>query len=238
MYGVSWAVIQKLAQGKYKIVSPLSPQYVQKNIDVEKVKKLYLSGMSAPKIAKELNISYQPVYRILRESKLVRTISEALKGKTTWLGRRHSDASRNKISKARMGKYTGMDNPNWHGGKKHSNQNKRLSLEYKKWRREIKLRDKKCLECGSTEKLHAHHIVPVRDTEDINLLIDMNNGVTLCKKCHLKTFQKEKQYEIFYRALLANAVNTGKLLTDKAEDNPVPSSAGHKVTEKGLETRQ
>lgn len=211
MFKMSWAQVQQLAHKKYGIDSPLYPQSLQKSIDIEKVKKMYMSGMSAPKIAKALGLKNEPIYTILHKAKIVRKMSKALQGNKIWVGKKHSEETRVKLSKARMGKYTGEKNPNWQGGKKHSNQNKRLSLEYKWWRIAVKKRDGRCLECGSLEKLHAHHIQAVRHTDDIKILTDLSNGITLCKNCHKKTFYKEKEYEIFYRALLEKAVNSGKI---------------------------
>ncbi len=40
-------------------------------INVPKVIKLYLKGKSAPEIAKLLNVSYTPIYTILRENNIV-----------------------------------------------------------------------------------------------------------------------------------------------------------------------
>lgn len=196
-----------------------SPKLRSSWVDANKVIQMYKDGKNCQEIADLLSIKHYKVGEfyiriIINKAGVMRNQSETLKLsekiKKIWIGRKHSFETRKKISLARIGKYTGKNNPNWQGGKKHSNQNKRLSLEYKKWRNDIKQRDGKCLECGSREKLHAHHIISVRHTNDICLLTDMNNGVTLCKKCHLKTFYREKELEVFYRALLAKAVNSGE----------------------------
>ena len=198
--------------------------------------RLYIEEkLSAPKITKKLNLkSYHPVYDILREEDLVRDMSECHKGQMAWnKGRKKPLKERLKISKSRKGKYTGKDNPNWKGGKVRTNKDpKRYTFQYKNWRKQVKARDKKCLECGSINNLHAHHITPIRDINDLNLLYDVNNGITLCKDCHKKTYLREKKYEKFYRGLLEKTVNSGKVLTDNAEDNPEPSSEGQKVSEK------
>ena len=73
--------------------------------------------------------------------------------------------------------------------------------EYKDWRSKIFQRDKwtctKCGICGGT--LHAHHIVPfcsIIETNKISNLAeallcqdlwDINNGITLCVRCHKST---------------------------------------------------
>jgi 5-methylcytosine-specific restriction endonuclease McrA len=97
-------------------------------------------------------------------------------------------------------------------GKKETSKNKRI-----KWMKEIpqfrlkedvwsfKVIDRdglKCKWCDSTEKLEAHHIIPIRDIENPDLLFDLNNGICLCKKCHGKTIYKEKELEDFFHNLV------------------------------------
>lgn len=52
------------------------------------------------------------------------------------------------------------------------------------WSSHVIARDKECLYCGSTEKLHAHHINP-KSTHPKEAL-DPDNGITVCKDCHRK----------------------------------------------------
>lgn len=54
----------------------------------------------------------------------------------------------------------------------------------KEWADAVKVRDgHKCVMCGATESLSAHHIMRKRLWTDFKL--DLENGVTLCKGCHL-----------------------------------------------------
>jgi len=230
-YGIKkWKIYRLSREHKIKTI------YFKKDIlDRNKIIKLYLSGLSVPKIVSLLGIkSFHPVYDIVREEKIIRNMSECHLGQKAYnKGKKMTLEQRKKLSQSRMGKYKGKDNPNWKNGlSKLSNNPKRQVIGYNEWRINVKKRDGKCLECGSVKKLVSHHIVPVRNITDINLLTDMNNGICLCKKCHIKTIYREKEYEIFYRALLEKAVNSGKTLTDKAEGNPDLSSEGQKVSEK------
>ena len=59
----------------------------------------------------------------------------------------------------------------------------------RQWRKKVIARDKYCVKCGETKNLHAHHISHWAD-DPINR-INVNNGITLCKKCH-----SEEHYEI------------------------------------------
>lgn len=78
---------------------------------------------------------------------------------------------------------SGENNWNWQGGKEND---ERHSCEYRKWRATVFERDGfVCQCCGATisdMKLHAHHILNFAEHEDLKY--DLNNGVTLCEKCH------------------------------------------------------
>lgn len=50
------------------------------------------------------------------------------------------------------------------------------------WSKAVRQRDGKCVRCGSTEELHAHHIK--RKSEHPELALEVSNGETLCKPCH------------------------------------------------------
>jgi len=80
----------------------------------------------------------------------------------------------------------GKNNPNWKGGINPLNKRIRASDNFKLWRLSIFERDKfTCQECGiSGVYLHAHHIRPFATYPELRF--DINNGVTLCKKCHAK----------------------------------------------------
>ena len=63
----------------------------------------------------------------------------------------------------------------------------RGSKEYDAWRSEVFRRDDyTCKSCGQRGgKLHADHIKPFALFPELRL--DVSNGRTLCKPCHLKT---------------------------------------------------
>ena len=68
----------------------------------------------------------------------------------------------------------------------------KVSPEYKYWRKCIYERDDyTCQECGDkngnghTVKLNAHHIKPFAMFPE--LIYALDNGITLCEKCHRKT---------------------------------------------------
>ena len=58
--------------------------------------------------------------------------------------------------------------------------------EYNTWHKLVFERDgNKCTNCGSVEKLEAHHIKEVCNYPE--LIFDVDNGQTLCRECHKKT---------------------------------------------------
>lgn len=102
-------------------------------------------------------------------------------------------------------------NPRWKGGKKTEDIVLRNCDKYKQWRMDVFGRDRfACQKCGQISKdLHAHHIYsftkmlnelreefPVLNLIDVanstDKLWDVNNGITMCKKCHIAHHVKEK----------------------------------------------
>jgi len=109
-------------------------------------------------------------------------------------------ATRQKVSQTRKekGVAKGENNPNWKGGITSETQKIRHSEEYNLWRKSVFERDGyTCQECGAksckgtTVYLQAHHIKPFAIF--IELRFDVDNGTTLCRKCHAK---KPKGHEI------------------------------------------
>lgn len=93
----------------------------------------------------------------------------------------------------------GTKNPNWNGGNSRDYKSHYNSLEYRNWRREVFKRDSFiCQVCGKRGGyLEAHH--KVGWAEDKSKRYDVDNGVTLCRQCHVDTdhhrakFVKDKQ---------------------------------------------
>ena len=58
----------------------------------------------------------------------------------------------------------------------------RKTLNYSKWAKGVKNRDKKCVVCCSEKRLHAHHMNHANFCK--NERYNVNNGITLCHSCH------------------------------------------------------
>lgn len=57
------------------------------------------------------------------------------------------------------------------------------STDLQAWALSVKERDgNACRSCGGTDSIHAHHIKPKSLYPD--LIMDLENGVTLCPSCH------------------------------------------------------
>jgi endogenous inhibitor of DNA gyrase (YacG/DUF329 family) len=68
-------------------------------------------------------------------------------------------------------------------GKSLERERGRDSYELSKWRKEVFKRDNYlCKKCGKEGYLHAHHIKHYADNTELRF--DINNGITLCEKCH------------------------------------------------------
>ncbi len=61
-----------------------------------------------------------------------------------------------------------------------------FSYAFQSWSKTVKKRDwRKCQICNSTKNINAHHIFQKNIQPQLSL--NVNNGITLCKKCHGKT---------------------------------------------------
>jgi len=90
----------------------------------------------------------------------------------------------------------GVNSPNYNGV---CNKNEliRKSKKYMLWRKKIFERDNYCCQiCGAIgRKLNAHHIIHFVycvDNKKEKLIYSLNNGVTLCEKCHKRIHNTNK----------------------------------------------
>jgi 5-methylcytosine-specific restriction endonuclease McrA len=116
-------------------------------------------------------------------------MSAARRGKPNGrLGAKHTLETRKKISAVtRERTPRGRACHSFKDGKMAERRGERLSLEYKRWRYDVYVRDGfACRHCGDARggNLHAHHIKPFADHPELRY--DVGNGITLCKPCHKK----------------------------------------------------
>lgn len=86
-----------------------------------------------------------------------------------------------------IAKHSGAKNPNWKGGvmNDYKTFTWRMRAKLRVWANKVKARDKKCLSCGSGEQLEADHIKSAARFPE--LALDIENGRTLCFRCHIRT---------------------------------------------------
>lgn len=117
-------------------------------------------------------------------------LKERMKGNKYSLGVIASKETRIKKSEVKKGK----NHWNWQGGKTSENHRIRGSIEIRLWRESVFARDNwACQKCenrngkGKAIILHSHHIKNFAEIKELQTSIE--NGITLCKKCH-KQFHK------------------------------------------------
>ena len=87
----------------------------------------------------------------------------------------------------------GDKSPRWKGGITDANQKIRNGLKHKEWARAVYERDFfACQECGThclKNYIVAHHIESFAECEALRFEIE--NGKTMCRKCHIKLHRME-----------------------------------------------
>jgi 5-methylcytosine-specific restriction endonuclease McrA len=100
-----------------------------------------------------------------------------------WLGRKHSEATKEKIRKLNIGIHKGEKSENWKGGRKIY------------WKRECLIRDNyTCQKCGNKDRrvLNVDHIKSKIIYPELQF--DLKNGITLCANCHsIKTYYEDEE---------------------------------------------
>lgn len=84
----------------------------------------------------------------------------------------------------------------------------RLSKEYREWRFAVLARDNNaCVKCNDTNELHAHHIKPF--SKHKNLRYNVDNGETLCRRCHEILHLEEIIYEKIEPVMIKEPLPSG-----------------------------
>lgn len=85
------------------------------------------------------------------------------------------------------------------------------------WSRLVRERDKECVICHSTNRLNAHHIICRQNKE---LRWDLNNGISLCPKCHRFSFVMSAHQNsfVFILWLMDNRIEQFEYLKEKIKE--------------------
>ena len=99
------------------------------------------------------------------------------------------------------------------------------SPKYKAWRTKVYKRDKyKCVKCGSTKKLEAHHLKSWNCNEEDRY--NVSNGVTLCKTEHEEFHSKygkgnnTLEQWLEFSGQVKEVLKAEKFFTNKPEPKP------------------
>lgn len=169
----------------------------------------YQNGLSLKQVADLFEVHYITIYNTLKRFNIsCRSITEgSILAITPQRRKKQSEKMKGKPSftkgktwKIKHRKYSpktvGENNPNWKGGITPLHTKISNSPEYKEWRLVVYRRDNwTCVFCGvkctgakanrGEVIIHADHIKPF--AEHPELRFDIDNGRTLCDKCHRKT---------------------------------------------------
>lgn len=142
------------------------------------LQRLYVDeGLSTTQIAAHVGGTPRVVASWLEKHGIERRSTGSEKGHG-----RATESARRKMSEAKRGCYIGDENPNWNGGTLNRDP-ERNRYPAKVWAAGVKDRDNHtCQDCGSQERLHAHHIKRWKDYPALRY--DLSNGITLCSTCH------------------------------------------------------
>lgn len=195
----------------------------QKAVDGDKIISLYISGMSRAEIMKEVGCSNSVITRYLKNAEInpgklspkidvqkiidtyleVGSVTETAKilSLSPSVASKHLNKAEIAVSK---NKVAGSLHWNWKGGITPRIESLRHSDEFKRWRKSVYKRDGyNCMMPGCDKhggEIHAHHIIPIYEEE--SKIFDINNGITLCRDCHEKTYGKELEYVKIFRDII------------------------------------
>ena len=100
----------------------------------------------------------------------------------------------------------GDKNPNWKGGITNWRKNIYNSKEYKDWSNSVReFWNYTCQICSQRGKgdIHANHIKTFRDYPELRF--DLQNGIALCKKCHISLVNhRETEWESYFNLCWEN----------------------------------
>ena len=192
----------------------------QKLLLLEVSKLLKETKLSQEEIGKKFSVSGMVVFKIKQQLGLTRSDIRAnplRQCKTCnkpfrWKGKKGGSFC-SKVCYTKWQKTEenmGEKNPNWKDNAKHATFLKQLSRsdEWKTWRKTVYERDNYTCELCQNRggKLHPHHIL--RKVLFPEKIFDINNGITLCRKCHVsKVNGREVKYQNLFTEIVTGRMN-------------------------------
>ena len=124
------------------------------------------------------------------------------------IGQIRDKETRKRMSNNMLGKKhpnaTGPLNHNWKGGVLSSIDKLRKTTQWYEWRDKVYKRDNyTCQLCSNKDVyLNPHHIF--KKHKYLDLVFDINNGITLCKECHLTINHHEDEWFGYFLNVIEN----------------------------------
>lgn len=126
-----------------------------------------------------------------------------------WLGKELSNKHKENLRLHHSHSLIGENSPNWRGGITPINKKIRQSSDLQDWRIKVFQRDNflcQMPDCDKTVRyLNAHHIKTFSKYPELRR--DIDNGITLCRRCHEKTLGKEEQFEEMLQIIVTFSSN-------------------------------
>ena len=123
----------------------------------------------------------------------------------------------------REGGMKGEKAPCWKGGITAISSNNLKTEEFRNLKKIVLSQYPLCAICGNDITLHVHHIKTRREYPE--LVFEISNLITLCRKCHSHIKGKEKEWEAYFTRIVSKS---GELLgnpNEKDEGNQQPSQS-------------
>lgn len=174
--------------------------------NMDQVIKEYQSGRSLQSLGKQYGVSAMTIRtKIITNGSKTRNYSESSK-LTRTIFKAHAKIKElcetGEFQRNRSAMLQGIPVKEWKGFITPENKRLVASPEYRKWQKSVFNRDNHtCQLCGKTKcPIAAHHIYMKAKYPD--KVLDVDNGITLCDKCHHKTIGHEDEYiDIFLGVL-------------------------------------
>jgi len=170
--------------------------------NMDQVIKEYQSGRSLQSLGEQYNVSAMTIRaKILAYGEKTKTYSQAAIQReelndTVHLAhaRVHEMCRTGEFQRNRSAMLQGIPIEQWQGFTTPENKRLVASPEYRKWQKSVFNRDNHtCRLCEKTNcPIAAHHIYMKAKYPD--MVLDIDNGITLCDQCHHKTIGHEDEY--------------------------------------------
>jgi hypothetical protein len=173
--------------------------YSKRKVDPQRAADMYAAGVPLKDIAAEFSASKVAVLKYVDKMGVPRRNKKPVRV----FGPINKKMTRAEFSRYMSAKWQGVELKEWKGYITNETSRKRVSLkasaEWRAWRSLVFRRDRAiCAMCKRSpeehgEKLDPHHIQ--RKCERPDLVFEVDNGITLCRSCHMSIGGKEKKYE-------------------------------------------